>query len=105
MSEDYRIVALGREEFVLPFAASGFEFSRVDILDEGLKYISGQDLALTLFILDEEIIDDEKKLEESESRGANILVLKGWGKSKMAERKIRQASIKAVGVDMKETRA
>ena len=52
----------------------------------------------------EENEEDEKKVEDMEAGGANILILKGWGKSEMAERKIRQASIRAIGVDIKDSR-
>ena len=97
MSDKYAITAFGREDFVLPFALVGFEFVINDNLDTLLK----QDFSSRLFILDEDIIDDMEKVNKFEEAGANIVILKGWGKSKLAKEKTRQASIKAMGVDIK----
>lgn len=73
MSDNYKITALGREDFVLPFALVGFEFVIADNLDTLLK----QDFSSRLFILDEDIIDDIEKVNKVEEAGANIVILKG----------------------------
>lgn len=100
---DFRIIAVGREEFVLPFGAVGFEFKKKDNLEQGLEYILEQDISACLFIMDEDIIDNENKVEEALATGANILVLKAWEESKLSREKIRQASIKAIGIAIRDT--
>jgi len=100
MSENYKIITLGREDFVFPYGMAGLEFKVIKRQDEAIRCIYEQDLKATIFILDEDIISDIEKIEELESSGVNILILKGWGKSDMAKDKIRNASIKAIGIDM-----
>ncbi len=101
MSEEhFNITALGRREFILPYGAVGFGYREENNLEQAINFIFEQDYKKTLFILDEDIIKNLKKVEEAEENGANILILKAWGKSKLAENKIRQASIKAIGTDI-----
>ncbi|MGM0441150.1 MAG: hypothetical protein ACQEQC_01860 [Elusimicrobiota bacterium] len=101
MPEDkFNITALGRREFVLPFGAVGFNYQAEEKLENAIEYIFKQDYKRTLFILDEDLIENIQKIEEAEERGANILILKAWGKSKLAKNKIRRASIKAIGADI-----
>jgi hypothetical protein len=100
MSEDYNIIALGHENFVYPFGLAGLEFKIVKNMKDAVKIINQNDLISSFFILDENIICDVKEIEVLEEKGANILIIKEWGRSKMANNKIRNASIKAIGVDM-----
>lgn len=100
MSDDYRFVALGKQDFVLPYGATGFEFEEFSNQEDVMNYIARQDFKKTVFLVDEDIISNIKKVKEQELEGANILIIKGWGKSKLAEDKIRAASIKAIGTDM-----
>ncbi len=102
MSKDCEIIALGSADFVLPYGMAGLDFEVVTDLEDAIKYIGGQNLETTLFILDEDIISDIKKIEEAEEAGGNILILKGWGKSLIAKNKIRNAGILAIGVDMEK---
>lgn len=97
---NYKITAIGREEFVLPFGMTGFEIKKTDSVDEAVDYISSQEKEKTFFIMDEGIIDNIDKIKQMEEQGISILLLKPWGKSEMAERKIRKASITAVGSDI-----
>lgn len=102
MSEDYKVVALGMENFVLPYGMAGLDFEIVTDLEDAIKYIVGQNLETTFFIIDEDIIDDIRKIEVIEMLEGNILILKGWGKSLIAKNKIRNAGILAIGVDMEK---
>ncbi len=100
MSENYRLVALGREDFVFPFGMTGVDYSSVKNLNEAIEVIQKYDTEKTIFVVDEDIIDDIGRIEELETSGVVISILKGWGMSNMADNKIRRASIKAIGVDM-----
>lgn len=100
MSEEFKITALGREEFVTPYSLCGFAAEEISEFSEAVKFISEADLKSSVFLLDEDLIQDEEKIAELESEGANILILKGWGSSDMAERKIKTAAIKAIGTDI-----
>jgi hypothetical protein len=100
MSDNYKILAIGLENFVLPYGMSGFEFHITKHIKDAVKIINEYEFSETVFILDEDIIDDIKTVEEMEESGANIIVMKGWGRSELANNKIRNASIKAIGVDL-----
>lgn len=104
MSETYNIIALGREDFVLPYGMTGLGFKIVRKQEDAVRYIRSQDLEKTVFILDEDIIDDMSMIEDVEESGGNVLILKPWGKSMLAKNKIRNASIKAMGMDMSENK-
>ena|SRR3989339_1392191 len=99
---DYRIIAVGKPEFVMPYGAAGIEFKQVSGEAGAFDYIFSQDLVKSVFIIDEEIVSAPEKIHEAETRGANVLIIKGWGKSSMADIKIRKASIKAIGTEIKE---
>ncbi|MFH1416380.1 MAG: hypothetical protein ABIH89_09890 [Elusimicrobiota bacterium] len=99
-SDDYSIIALGREDFVMPFALTGIKSSVLEDFDKAAGYISGCDLNRTLFIIEEELISGPADLEKTEAAGVNIVIMRSWGRSVMAERKIRNASIKALGIDL-----
>ena len=51
-----------------------------------------------VYILEEDIISDIPAVYRKE--GANILLLKAWGISESSKKRIRDASIKAMGVDL-----
>ena len=105
MSDKYSIVAVGKEEFVLPYGASGLKFRIAERWDEATRYIDGQDFGSTLFVIDEDIVKDIKEIESREKEGANILLIKGWGKSDLAEEKIRAATIRAIGTEIEEEKS
>lgn len=100
MSEDYRIIALGREDFAVPYGMAGLDFKIFEKQNDAVKYMQSRDLTKSVFILDENIVENVKVIEDLEESGGNVLILKPWGKSGMAKDKIRNASIKAIGTDM-----
>ena len=99
-TSDYKILVIGSGGFILPYSLIGAEGREFLKIAEAKEFILEQDLKNTLFILDEEIIEDVSAVEELEEAGANITILKAWGSSKLAERKIRAASIKAIGTEI-----
>ncbi len=100
MENSAQITAVGREDFILPFGAVGFDFKEVSDISTALRYILQQNLSTHLFIIEEDLVIDIEKIEGLEEKGANILILKSWGKSKLSERKIRSATVKAIGTDI-----
>ncbi len=96
---EYRIIAVGGKEFIIPFSLAGLETAEADKIGNS-DIFNEKEFDSTVYIVDENIIEDIKVLQELENRGANITVLKPWGKSEMADNKIKKASIKAMGVDM-----
>ncbi len=100
MSEKFNIIALGKEEFITPYGLCGFSTKEIRTFSKAAEYILKSDLKNLVFLMDEEIIDNEEKIPELEDEGANILILKGWGSSDMAESKIKNAAIKAIGTDI-----
>lgn len=99
-TSDYRIHVLGSEGFILPYSLLGADSSVCSNMEEAGRAIKESDLKNTVFILDEGIIENISKVAELEEEGANITILRAWGKSEMAERKIRAASIKAIGTEI-----
>ena len=101
MSERYEVYAVGGEGFIAPFKMTGFGAHAADTAGAAERFIMKQDLKRTLFVMEEKLAGDEAVLSAMEDSGANIIILKGWGRSAAAERKIREASIKAIGTDIK----
>ncbi len=99
MSE-YRIIAVGGKEFSIPFALSGLETFEAEKIESAEEVFNGRDFDRTVYIVDENIIKDMKSIQELEEKGANITVLKPWGKSELADAKIKKASVKAMGADI-----
>lgn len=102
MSDDYTLIALGREDFVLPYGMTGLQYYIASNQAEAEAVMESSGHKGIIYILDEDIIDDITGIEEKED--ANILVVKAWGKSASSMRRIRQASIKAMGVDLTRNR-
>lgn len=100
MSEEYRINAIGRADFVLPFGLTGFDYNMIDNQSDAIKFIRRARAEKTVYIIDEDILEEIEKIEELENSGVNILILKGWGHSAIAGKKIQNASIKAMGIDL-----
>jgi len=100
MSEDFKFIAVGKEEFALPFGAAGLEFAVKESLEEAVSFMEEQDTASSFFILDEDIVTDEDRISGLEAGGAAVLIIKAWGRSKMSRKKIREASIRALGMDI-----
>ncbi|MBN2407677.1 MAG: hypothetical protein JXJ19_08265 [Elusimicrobia bacterium] len=99
-SDDFRIIAVGTDEFRLPYSAAGFETIAAGSQGDALKEINAAGFDKVLFLIEEDIIDDIARINEMEKNGLNALVIKAWGRSRMAEDRIRQASIKATGTDI-----
>ncbi|NLB34925.1 MAG: hypothetical protein GX817_03785 [Elusimicrobia bacterium] len=100
ITSDYKILVIGSDGFILPYSLIGIEGKVLLNMSQAREFVLGKDLENTLFILDEEIIDDVSAVEELEEAGANITILKAWGSSELADRKIRAASIKAIGTEI-----
>ncbi len=97
MSDNYGICAVGTKGFTAPWQLAGFEAHTASGSGDAAEFIRKQDTQGKLFILDEELVDRVSVVEELEEAGANIMILKGWGRSQMAGRKITSASVKAIG--------
>ena len=99
-TSEYTLAAVGKEGFVLPFRLLGIHADAVADVHEAEKLIMERPLDKTLFILDEDVIDSVSAVERLEEAGANITILKPWGRSEMADRKIRAAAVKAIGTEI-----
>jgi vacuolar-type H+-ATPase subunit F/Vma7 len=100
MSEKMEIIAVGHEDFAIPFAMVGLGCKITENQKAAEDFIASQDNSRISFLVDEEIIDDISRIEEMELSGANILILKAWGVSALAKKRIRDASIRAIGAEI-----
>lgn len=100
MSDEYKIIIIGKEYFTAPYAMLGLDIIAVSSLKDAVDSIKENNLESTLFIIDEDIILDIKLLDMLEHEGAHLTMFKNWGVSNLASNKIRNASIKAIGVDI-----
>jgi len=98
MSAEYNIVAIGREDFVMPYGMAGLEYSIAEDQSRAQEIMDAGGYNGIVYILEEDIITDIPAIEQKE--GANILLLKAWGISELSKKRIREASIKAMGVDL-----
>ena len=98
MSAEYNIIALGREDFVVPYGMAGLEYEVAEDQSRAEEIMSARGYGGVIYILEEDIVEDLSRIYEK--KDANILMLKAWGESRISKKRIREASIKAMGVDL-----